>query len=537
MKTLWFALSTLLLAAAALPALAATEPTDVQSPHPYPNNLDELYYLAAPEGAQAFEIHFAWVDLEANYDYLYVLDGDGDVVETLTGFRNDFTVYVEGHQAMLRLVTDYSVRRDGFVVDALIYDPGCICPTIWAPVCGEDGQTYGSTCWAACDGVGVLYVGECLWHQVDLVVETPHPYANDYDLEYTVQAPEPTTLYELQFEDIDTEQGYDFLRISNLGRLVAALSGDLGAQVVEVPFDEARLHFTSDYSVTDWGFRMTGYRYLDLDGVDDACVPEGAFAGPADVCCGDLAKVKDCLPDEDCPRHEYWCVACGNGTCDEHENWSTCPDDCEPPPVPDCIPTGCSGEICAEEHQYSSCEWLPHYACYQEEIAVCAYDVVAGECAWMDAEPGSLELCLDEMGMGGQLGETCGTILGLTCNPGLICNYAGDYPDAGGTCELEASWHTRLVDVQTPHPYANDLYEEYEITVVGAERIRAHFSDFATEYSYDGVTLQGPWTWWTGDLGAFWTDEVEGDTLVFELETDYSITDWGFSIDKVEYYR
>jgi len=37
----------------------------------------------------------------------------------------------------------------------------CMCPMIHAPVCGEDGNTYSSTCAADCVGVKVFSEGEC----------------------------------------------------------------------------------------------------------------------------------------------------------------------------------------------------------------------------------------------------------------------------------------------------------------------------------------------------------------------------------------
>ncbi len=39
---------------------------------------------------------------------------------------------------------------------------GCFCIALYAPVCGEDGMTYGNSCAAACAGVEVAREGKCL---------------------------------------------------------------------------------------------------------------------------------------------------------------------------------------------------------------------------------------------------------------------------------------------------------------------------------------------------------------------------------------
>jgi len=40
-------------------------------------------------------------------------------------------------------------------------EPSCICPAVFSPVCGADGQTYSNICTAACGGSKVACEGEC----------------------------------------------------------------------------------------------------------------------------------------------------------------------------------------------------------------------------------------------------------------------------------------------------------------------------------------------------------------------------------------
>lgn len=58
----------------------------------------------------------------------------------------------------------------------------------------------------------------------------------------------------------------------------------------------------------------------------------------------------------------------------------------------DCVVTGCSGQLCAEEPVASTCEWLPQYACYQS--ARCGRFGAGGSCAW-EPTP-ALVACLEE---------------------------------------------------------------------------------------------------------------------------------------------
>jgi eight-cysteine-cluster-containing protein len=45
-----------------------------------------------------------------------------------------------------------------------------------------------------------------------------------------------------------------------------------------------------------------------------------------------------------------------------------------------CKPTGCSGQICSDKDVFTTCEWLPWYACYKK--SECGNFGPNGTCAW-----------------------------------------------------------------------------------------------------------------------------------------------------------
>lgn len=55
----------------------------------------------------------------------------------------------------------------------------------------------------------------------------------------------------------------------------------------------------------------------------------------------------------------------------------------------DCVVTGCSGQICAEEEVITTCEFLPHYECYKDASCKVQPD---GNCGWTMTE--ELKECL-----------------------------------------------------------------------------------------------------------------------------------------------
>ena len=58
--------------------------------------------------------------------------------------------------------------------------------------------------------------------------------------------------------------------------------------------------------------------------------------------------------------------------------------------VAPCVVSGCSGQICAREPLFSTCEWRPEYACLAD--ATCAPQA-SGACGWTMTE--RLRACLE----------------------------------------------------------------------------------------------------------------------------------------------
>ena len=80
----------------------------IESPHPYGNN-----------GTGGFSFHFTRLDLEADFDYLYLRDGNGTLLATYTGTsRGEFSSpCISTPTASVQLVTDPAVTAQGFTID------------------------------------------------------------------------------------------------------------------------------------------------------------------------------------------------------------------------------------------------------------------------------------------------------------------------------------------------------------------------------------------------------------------------------------
>jgi hypothetical protein len=106
---------------------------------------------------------------------------------------------------------------------------------------------------------------------------------------------------------------------------------------------------------------------------------------------------------------------------------------------------------------------------------------------------------------------------------------------------------TFAVALDSAHPYSNNLVRTYTADLDGivpscTRRVRAHFAGLRAEANYDFVNVLAPdgsvvqsLTGNRDGVWSSWVDVTPGAlALNIQLDTDYSITDYGFRVDAVE---
>ncbi|TFH03951.1 MAG: hypothetical protein E4H14_15735, partial [Candidatus Thorarchaeota archaeon] len=95
----------------------------VESAHPYSNNFDYTWTITKA-GATQIRVHFTQIDVESNYDFLYVYDYANAQLQKLTGTYSTggWSSWSNGDVIKVRLDTDYSVTKYGFKIDQIEYE-------------------------------------------------------------------------------------------------------------------------------------------------------------------------------------------------------------------------------------------------------------------------------------------------------------------------------------------------------------------------------------------------------------------------------
>ena len=118
------------------------------------------------------------------------------------------------------------------------------------------------------------------------------------------------------------------------------------------------------------------------------------------------------------------------------------------------------------------------------------------------------------------------------------------YSGHGGS---EFTTSTSTYYLNSPHPYPNNYDRTWYITASDAAYIRVHFSDFDLEYDYDYLYLgdamisQGyyydSYTGYETDFWSDWIPVLNDNRIYLRMISDYSISYYGFRIDRIEVIR
>jgi bacillolysin len=92
------------------------------TPHPYSNNYNNgnLHTYTKP-GATKVALHFSRFETESGYDFVYIKNKAGSVVNQYSGTQSAFWAIVDGDTITANLVTDYSVTAFGYTIDQVAY--------------------------------------------------------------------------------------------------------------------------------------------------------------------------------------------------------------------------------------------------------------------------------------------------------------------------------------------------------------------------------------------------------------------------------
>ena len=94
---------------------------DFESEHPYKND-EEIEKTITIPGAKFIRVVVKKYEIENRYDNLHVIDGNGNIVQSISGQGEDYqTEYVEGDSLTLKFESDASVSKWGFVVEEVEY--------------------------------------------------------------------------------------------------------------------------------------------------------------------------------------------------------------------------------------------------------------------------------------------------------------------------------------------------------------------------------------------------------------------------------
>ncbi len=503
----------------------------VESDHPYANYTDERYVAnlagEVPSCTWQVRAHFASLNVEQGYDEIVLYDGYGEQVESYTGNLGELwtswmPVSSDEFHFEVRLISDYSIVRDGFRIDAVEWDGSPICPAVPIPACPEgtvDLTPPAGVC--ECEP----FVRDCVdLESVHITHIIGGGFAGTYGGNWLVGLDASHTQTLIGGGEDTTHFG-----MVDPGELARLLRDMLTAGLLDGPGRNEPANWSESFSVRVGDHDVS---WIAEQGAHTAEVAGfiARFEGLLE--CGPLDVQLTCTSD----------LTCDDGACVE-----------------------AGGCVCTEQYE-----------------PVCGSD---GRTYSNGCFLGCAGVALAHLGECGINGDTCGTLLGLGCIVGHKCRYAEStfeprWPDDGGLCVSEVycdaptdctglfhiavpglwacnanacAWEegtpwTQLEEFTfwTSHPYANNESVGKLIAApAGTAAVRLFVGgsgQFELESGYDRLDV---YTWsggswhrvasFTGTQGPTRDLELTGRYHWLQFVSDYSVTEYGFDGLVAEY--
>lgn len=205
-------------------------PTLGFSPHPYPNNSEEFLVLLNDDpAATGTQVVFDRIELEDGVDYLVIMDADDKPYQWITGsYPNGLTsVAVPGVAAKVQLVSDASVRAWGYNIQQLLSGE---------PAEPQDKPSSPSA-----------------------LVESAHPYVNDFEKVWTLTNPDATAAStKVHFDRMVLANDDVIELLDSSGKMIQTFREHKGDDFWSdyVPGRVIRVRFITRGGYEEWGFRI-----------------------------------------------------------------------------------------------------------------------------------------------------------------------------------------------------------------------------------------------------------------------------------------